>query len=146
MNRRSFLKWLAGGLTALWGVGVLYPVYRYLKRPEVAEKIETDIVVASANELSPGQSKRFKFGKKPGLLIRDQDGNYHAYDSTCTHLACIVQHRPDQGDIFCGCHNGRYDLKGNNVSGPPPRPLTKLPVSINAAGEIVVSRPEGVAS
>jgi Rieske Fe-S protein len=30
----------------------------------------------------------------------------------------------------CPCHGGRYDLSGRNISGPPPAPLTRFPVTI----------------
>ncbi len=41
--------------------------------------------------------------------------------------------------IWCACHNGRYDLTGKNVSGPPPRPLEEFHVNVRG-DEIIVSR------
>jgi cytochrome b6-f complex iron-sulfur subunit len=60
-------------------------------------------------------------------------------------VQCTVEYRPAEGDIFCNCHNGVYDLNGHNVSGPPPRPLEEYKVTLRKAGnspqeEIVVSR------
>jgi Rieske Fe-S protein len=66
-----------------------------------------------------------------------------AFDAVCTHVDCTVKHRPEQGDIFCSCHNGVYDQNGRNISGPPPRPLTRYTVVLRGkpgAEEIVVSR------
>jgi cytochrome b6-f complex iron-sulfur subunit len=59
--------------------------------------------------------------------------------ATCTHLDCTVQNRPDWGIIWCACHNGKYDYDGNNISGPPPRPLEKFNVN-EVDGVIFVSR------
>jgi len=140
MDRRNFLKVLAGSLMALWSMVLVYPVFRYLKRPpeEVAEVSE--VVVAEKDELSPGQSKTFKFGEKPGLLVRKASGEYLAFDATCTHLACIVQHRPEKKDIFCACHGGIYGEDGTNVSGPPPKPLRPLKVVTADSGQVIVRK------
>ena len=57
----------------------------------------------------------------------------------CTHEGCTVQFVPGESVVWCACHNGFYDLSGNVVSGPPPRPLERFVV--NQRGEdIVVSR------
>ncbi|MDP2479001.1 MAG: hypothetical protein Q8W51_01265 [Candidatus Palauibacterales bacterium] len=37
------------------------------------------------------------------------------------------------------CHNGPYNLLGINVSGPPPRPLTRYTVNVRG-DRIIVSR------
>ena len=58
--------------------------------------------------------------------------------ATCTHLACTVQYRPERSDIWCACHDGVYDANGTNVSGPPPRPLTKI--DVNVRGDKIVLR------
>ena len=55
---------------------------------------------------------------KPGIIVRDQAGEFHAFSAICTHLGCTVQYRPDNADIWCACHNGHYDVTGRNVSGP----------------------------
>ena len=46
---------------------------------------------------------------------------------------------PEEKLIWCACHNGRYDLTGKNISGPPPRPLEEFKVNVRG-DEIVVSR------
>ncbi len=74
--------------------------------------------------------KIIKFGNKPVIVIRKTSGDYIAFGATCTHLDCIVQYRKDYGQIYCACHNGRGDLNGRNVSGPPPAPLPKYGVLI----------------
>jgi Rieske Fe-S protein len=42
--------------------------------------------------------------------------------------------------IWCACHNGLYDINGQNISGPPPRPLDEFVVKI-INNEITVSKP-----
>ena len=66
----------------------------------------------------------YAYGEIPDLMVLPQlsaAAAYRAFAGTCTHLACTVQYRESQNDIFCACHNGVYDIEGRNVSGPPPR-------------------------
>lgn len=123
MNRRGFLTWLTGISGTALGGFLLYPVARYLIPPPTPEAATRRVVAAKKDELAPGQSKTFPFGPQPGLLVRTADGRYRAYSAVCTHLACTVQFRSGGPDIWCACHNGRYDLEGRNVEGPPPKPL-----------------------
>jgi Rieske Fe-S protein len=97
------------------------------------------VVAARKNELAPGGFKIFPFGGQPGLLIRNADGSYRAFTAVCTHLGCTVQYKSAESAIWCACHNGRYDLTGRNVSGPPPRPLEAFVVH-ESGDEIVVEK------
>jgi len=81
----------------------------------------------------------FKFGNKPGIIVRTSAGELKALSAVCTHLECIVQYRSDTKQIWCACHNGQYNLSGKNIGGPPPRPLEEF--KVNTRGDdIVVSR------
>ena len=130
---------LGGGLLG-WMAVIIYPLAKYLIPPEQAEA-EPDALNAGKIENFPvGSSKIFKFGKKPMILVRSKTGNFHALSATCTHLDCVVQFRGDMDAIWCACHNGKYDLSGRNISGPPPKPLTPFVVKL-VKGEIFVSKP-----
>jgi Rieske Fe-S protein len=118
---------------------VFYPVLRYLVPPELPEAPTTRALAAREGDLRPNQGRVFRFGSRAGLLVRLPDGNYRAFDGTCTHLNCTVQYRPDLQQIWCACHNGYYDLGGRNVAGPPPRPLDGWEVHV-VNGEVVVTR------
>ena len=80
-----------------------------------------------------------KFGSKPVILVRTPNDELKAFSATCTHLDCTVQYKKEMGLIWCACHNGKYDLNGRNVSGPPPRPLDEYRVTIQG-GEIMISK------
>ncbi len=85
----------------------------------------------------------FDFGGKPCLVIRTENGDIKAFSALCTHTDCTVKFRPDKNDIFCSCHAGIYDTNGQNVSGPPPRPLQAFKVVVRGKPgeeEITVSR------
>ncbi|MEX2116118.1 MAG: Rieske (2Fe-2S) protein, partial [Bacteroidota bacterium] len=90
-------------------------------------------------DLAKDTGQIVKFGTKPVILIRTASGELRAFDATCTHLDCTVQYRSDMGVIWCACHNGKYDLNGRNVAGPPPRPLEPYRVVVQNE-EIIISK------
>ena len=139
MTRRRLLDWFLGTSLGAMCLSVLYPVARYLTPPEVPEAQTSRALAARDGELKPNDARVFRFGNHPGILVRGQDGAYRAFSATCTHLSCTVQYRADLKQIWCACHNGFYDLNGQNVSGPPPRPLEQYAVHV-ANGEVVVSK------
>ena len=138
-SRRRILDWLLG--TAVGGVvaSAIYPVFKYVMPPPVAEPQTSSVLAGKVSELAPNSGKIFRFGSKPGILIRTATGEIRAFSAICTHLNCTVQYRDDFEHIWCACHNGHYDLNGINISGPPPRPLAAYKVDIKG-DEIWVSR------
>ncbi|HEY8524672.1 MAG TPA: Rieske 2Fe-2S domain-containing protein [Acidimicrobiales bacterium] len=82
-----------------------------------------------AERLEPGQGVTFSYptGDDPALAVRLDDGTLVGYSAVCTHLACGVLYRPDEADLYCPCHEGRFDLRtGEPVAGPPNRPLPRV--------------------
>lgn len=139
MKRRAFANFfLAGSILGALG-SLLYPVIRYLLPPKQSEAEIKSIAVAKAGELAPGTSKIFKFGSTPGILIKTTEGELRAFVALCTHLTCTVVFKGESDLFLCPCHNGKFDLTGNVISGPPPAPLETL--EIKRSGEdIIVSR------
>jgi Rieske Fe-S protein len=139
-TRRGFLNWFLGTSAGAFLLAVLYPVGRYLIPPTVGESAAATVTLPiKPEEMRPNTGQIFKFGNRPGILVRTPAGELRAFSATCTHLACIVQYRPDLNHIWCACHNGHFDLTGRNIGGPPPRPLEAY--IVNARGnQIVVSR------
>jgi Rieske Fe-S protein len=139
MKRRGFVNLFLGGSVLGAAASLLYPVIRYLippRRPEAAAKT---VAAAKVGELAPNSAKIFKFGSSPAILVDGADGQMHAFTAVCTHLNCTVRYESDTGTLYCPCHNGRFDLSGNVISGPPPKPLEAYDVTVSG-GEIYVSR------
>ena len=137
--RRRFVEVLLGSGFVATAVAFIYPVLRYLVPPKTSD-LGSDVVVAGRiGELKPNSGKVFRFGSRPGLLIRTADGGYRAMSAACTHLSCTVQYRDDLREVWCACHNGKYNLDGRNISGPPPRPLEAFDVQVKGE-EIFVRR------
>ncbi len=138
-SRRNLLNYLLGTGTVATLGAILYPVFRFMVPPKVVESSASSVVAGTVAEFKPNSGKIFKFGSKPGILVRTASGEFRAFSAICTHLDCTVQFREDEKLIWCACHNGRYDLTGKNISGPPPRPLEEFTVNVRG-DEIVVSR------
>ncbi|HEX9887616.1 MAG TPA: Rieske (2Fe-2S) protein [Longimicrobiales bacterium] len=141
MRRKRFLDWLLGTTVGGFLAAVVYPASRFLTPPEVGEASTNSVVLPfTPGDLAPNTARIFKFGTKPGIVVKTSTGELRAFSARCTHLDCTVQFREDLGHIWCACHNGHFDLNGRNIAGPPPRPLA--PYDVNVRGDqIVVSKP-----
>ncbi len=137
-GRRKFINLLLGGSAVGLLGSLIYPLTRFLVPPKSLEANPTTLKVEVPKDFGPGKALMFKYGRKPGILIQTADGELKAFSAVCTHLDCTVQYKPEWGVIWCACHNGRYDLTGRNIAGPPPRPLTPFSVNVKD-GEIYVS-------
>jgi len=132
-------------VTALLGTGLissivafLYPVARYLM-PVMQEESMTAVTAAKVSDLKLNSGRIFKFGSRPGLLVRTSGGTWKAFLAVCPHLNCTVQYRSETQQIWCACHNGTFDLNGQVISGPPPKPLEEFEVNVRG-DEVIVSR------
>ena len=139
-TRRGFVNWLLGTSAGAFLVSVLYPVGRYLIPPKTGESAAASVTLPiKPGDVKPNTGQIFKFGNRPGILVRTPAGELRAFSAVCTHLNCTVQYRPDIGHIWCACHNGHFDLSGQNIAGPPPRPLESFVVNVRGT-QIVVSK------
>jgi cytochrome b6-f complex iron-sulfur subunit len=141
-TRRAFLA-AAGAAGLCYTAALAYPVYRYLASPEEMASnatAVTEVSLKDAQKLPLGSVLMFKFGTAPAMLIHHQDGTWSSLSAVCTHLGCTVQYEPQADRIHCACHGGVYSAySGANVSGPPPKPLTRFKVAVNETA-VEVSR------
>lgn len=128
--RRNFLTYLLGTSAVATLGAILYPIFKFMVPPEIVEAQSNSVVAGKVNDIPANSGKIFKFGSKPGIVIKTASGEIKAFSASCTHLDCIVQYDPNTKAIICACHNGKYDLTGKNVSGPPPRPLEEFTVNL----------------
>ena len=139
LPRRWFVEVLLGSGFLATAAAFVYPVVQYLIPPKTTDLGSDSVVAGRVGELKPNSGKVFRFGSRPGILIRTASGEYRAMSATCTHLSCTVQYREDMQHVWCACHNGHYDLNGRNIAGPPPRPLELFEVQVRG-DEIFVRR------
>ena len=141
-SRREFLNDILLGGFGAWMLAILYPVISYLDPPKSKQVKVSQVSIGKNSEMEKNSGKIIRFGEKPVLVIKKADGEYSAFMAECTHLNCTVQYRKDLGEIYCACHNGKYDLNGKVVSGPPPAPLQKYEVALKGE-EVFVYKGEG---
>lgn len=130
ISRRRLLDYLLGTSTCATLIAIFYPILKFMVPPEVVEAQQNSVVAGKNADFPPNTGKIFKFGSKPGIMIRTESGDLKAFSASCTHLDCIVQYDPASKAIICACHNGKYDLTGKNIAGPPPRPLDEFVVNV----------------
>lgn len=141
--RRAFLDLMLGAGFVSTLLAMVYPIWRFLIPPASGEPVTSSVVAGRAADFRVDSGVIIKFGARPALVVRTKDGELRAFSATCTHLECTVQYKSDTSQIWCACHNGFYDLAGNVISGPPPRPLERLTTRVrgeSGAEEVIVSR------
>jgi Rieske Fe-S protein len=74
------------------------------------------------------------------FVVRKSEDEIRVFSDICTHLGCRVTWHPDQEHYISPCHDGHFDITGNVVSGPPPRPLDEFIAEIKN-GNLLVSLP-----
>ncbi|HEY2772711.1 MAG TPA: Rieske (2Fe-2S) protein [Candidatus Binatia bacterium] len=138
-TRRGFLDLLLGLGVVGWAGSVFYPIIRYLTPLPLAGP--GGPVKLSAEQLASLAKDRFVIVPAAGkrlLVFQDPAQKVRALDARCTHEGCTVKFVPGESVIWCACHNGRFDLDGRVISGPPPRPLGQYVAQQDADGGVTV--------
>jgi len=134
MKRRSFLKAVLTFLGVTSIVSFVYPISRYLAPTASTEQTRT--LVIAKRDIPMGDAKEIVFNGVPAVILNRPGKGLIAVSRVCTHLGCLVQYDKENKRLLCPCHAGVYDLEGNIISGPPPKPLPKLPLRVE--GETIV--------
>jgi cytochrome b6-f complex iron-sulfur subunit len=88
------------------------------------------VVAGPVERFEPGSVTAFADGKF--YLSRLDDGGFLAVNRKCTHLGCSVPWLADEQRFACPCHASAFDIRGDVMSAPAPRPLDLFPVAIEA--------------
>ncbi len=127
-DRRGFLKILFGALSLTALACFVYPLARFLS-PSAGGKAGGTVTIPQ-KDIPLGGAKDLVLNELPIIVINRPQGGFIALSRVCTHLGCLVEYQPAKADLLCPCHAGRFDLEGHVLSGPPPAPLSKLPVKV----------------
>lgn len=135
MQRRSFLKILttALGLSALGSFA--YPLFRFLLPVESAVKAKS--ITLPMSQIPVNTTKDLMIGLTPAIILHTRDKGFLAFSKVCTHLGCLVKYDRERRVFICPCHAGTFDLEGNVVSGPPPKPLPKFAVKVEGDNLVI---------
>ena len=136
---RRLVNWLLGVGLVGWAGSLLYPVIRYL-RP-LADTGLGGPLKLSAEEVAKVDKESFaivRAGTRK-VLVFNAGGEVRAVDAKCTHEGCTVRYVAEESLVWCACHNGKFDLEGRVIAGPPPRPLAKWKAAREADGSVTVT-------
>jgi cytochrome b6-f complex iron-sulfur subunit len=139
-SRRSVLDVLLGAGLVGWIASIVYPVLRYL-RPIAAQEGNGPrrLTPEEVTRLGRERSLILQHGPTRLLLFEDDGQRVRALEARCTHEGCTVQYVPADSVVWCACHNGRFDLDGRVLSGPPPRPLRRWVAQREGDGAVSVA-------
>ena len=130
-SRRRFLigVWIGLGVVAL--AELFWIVFSFLRpgrQRMVQQPVGKVLVAGPVEQFDPGTVTAFREGKF--YLVRLDDGGFLALHRQCTHLGCTVPWIAEQGRFACPCHASVFDVRGEVLSPPAPRPLDLFPVRI----------------
>jgi Rieske Fe-S protein len=138
LNRRKFMEvgiyTITGAITVVSGIALARFAVGPSLRKAKNKWIQVDL--NDSGEGNPGFSRVvLEYEKKDGWLTasaksliyvkRVKKDEVIAISANCTHLGCIVSWDDEQQIFKCPCHGGRYNQKGQVISGPPPAPLRR---------------------
>jgi cytochrome b6-f complex iron-sulfur subunit len=142
-SRRSFLNklWIALGLVALAEVVAVVLTFLRSNKSKAREADSSTIVTAGAvSKFKPNSVTAFVRGRF--YLARLEDGGFLALSSKCTHLGCTVPWVEKEMKFACPCHASAFDITGEVISSPAPRPLDIYPIVIeNDVVKVDTSKP-----
>jgi cytochrome b6-f complex iron-sulfur subunit len=142
-TRRGFLGrlWLLlGGVALLEAVWVAAEFLKPRRRRPDLDESAALFVAGPVERFQPGTVTAFPAGRF--YLARLEDGGFLALNRECTHLGCTVPWVADEGRFVCPCHASSFDITGNVLDPPAPRPLDIFPVRIeNDIVKVELGRP-----
>jgi 3-phenylpropionate/trans-cinnamate dioxygenase ferredoxin subunit len=80
--------------------------------------------VSGAGDLEEGEMRAFDVrGTK--IAVANVGGAFHAFDDTCTHMACSLAGGDlEETTVICPCHGSEFDVtSGAVLQGPAREPL-----------------------
>jgi cytochrome b6-f complex iron-sulfur subunit len=141
-SRRGFLGklWLLlGGVALAEAVWIVSDFFKPRRRRVVDNGADSIIVAGSVDRFEPGSVTAFPEGRF--YLARLADGGFLALHRECTHLGCTVPWVAAEDRFVCPCHASSFDITGDVLSPPAPRPLDLFPVRIeNSIVKVDISK------
>jgi cytochrome b6-f complex iron-sulfur subunit len=135
-GRRRILRWMSRGFLSLWGLAFCWVFASFLEPPRSGHGLSDRMIkLGRLDSLPRGQARVVRHGDRPIVVVRTADDSLVGLSAVCTHLNCVVTWDPTEGVLRCPCHDGAFDVNGNVLSGPPPRPLERYRIEVRL-GEV----------
>jgi len=76
-------------------------------------------------EVNPGEAKVVEIDGERIGVYRDEQGNLHLVNTTCTHMGCELNWNSAEKTWDCPCHGSRFSYDGDIVEGPAVKNLAR---------------------
>lgn len=134
------------GMAAVWAffgtiITALIGAFR-LPVPSVFPETDSRFPIGKSEDFPAGQAVHLP--SRRIWVFSDKDG-ISAVSTVCPHLGCLVK-RNEDGSYICPCHGSRFDADGKVLSGPPPRGMYWLEISLGPDGRLIVDSQREVSS
>lgn len=97
--------------------------------PTSAASTENAGPLAQLADIPVGSAVAATLGGKAVVVAQPTAGTAVAFSAICTHKGCTVA--PAGAKLNCPCHGSVFDaMTGKVLSGPAPRALTSVPVTV----------------
>jgi len=83
----------------------------------------SDQVTTDLSDIAPGDARIIKYEGNHIGVSKDEQGNLHVVDPTCTHMRCSVVWNNAERCWECPCHGARYSPDGKVLTGPASKDL-----------------------
>ncbi len=145
LSRNDFVKASVGALGAIIGAVIGVPAIGYIISPATkAQESEAWVPAGAPENYEIGVPTLFNFTRSKingwektvnsyGVYILRKspaEGDFLALSNVCTHLGCRVTWNEENQDYPCPCHEAQFDINGDVISGPPPRPMDKYETKV----------------
>lgn len=138
--RRDFLG-IAAMVSFFVTIGTAFLGIVRLPKPAVLPESASRFKIGFPEDL-PLDSRHF-IEKRNVWVFRDTRG-FYAVSAICTHLGCILSEKAQGEGYECPCHGSDFDEYGRVLSGPAPRGLDWLELSLAADGRLMVDTAKSV--
>ncbi|MEO8392188.1 MAG: ubiquinol-cytochrome c reductase iron-sulfur subunit [Chloroflexota bacterium] len=150
LSRREFMDRSIKAIGAFIGITMGVSAVGYLISPALQPQQEQWIKIGRSSQVQSGVPMLFTvtLNKTTGWVKSEINLAYFVYtedavnfivlSNICTHLGCQTHWNSDAGNIVCPCHGGQFDVRGNVIGGPPPRPLKRAEFKMDENDNILV--------
>lgn len=130
-DRRTLLKltWTVLGIAAIIEFAVMVVLYLKPRKKRGREEAFGDVITTGhMDDFKKGSVTAFRRGQF--YLVRFDDGGFMALSRKCTHLGCSVPWVEPEKRFISPCHSSVFNIKGEVLQAPAPRPLDMFSVFI----------------
>ncbi len=138
ITRRKFFLQAGWGLFYAFLGGWALASLRYLF-PNVRYEPPTLFKAGKPDEYAAGTvSDRWKKEQRT-WIIRTSNGFYAVW-ARCTHLGCTPSWFDTERRFKCPCHGSNFNINGDVIAGPAPKPLWRCAIALTPDGELLVDK------